>query len=109
MNMISVTSTVLSIMTLMVAALVFTAAPARVSAQGGPLHELTIAASDGSGKEISGMWMSIRFTNGTYIGSGYTPLTFPSEQGGTYVVTASHYNSITFKKWEDGSTNSSRT
>ena len=109
MNRISVTSTVLSIMTLMMAALVFTAAPAGVSAQGGTVHELTIAANDSSGKEISGMWMSIRFTNGTYIGSGYAPLTFPGEQRGTYVVIASHYDGIAFKKWEDGGTNSSRT
>lgn len=53
--------------------------------------------------------MSIRFMNGTYIGSGYTPLTFPVEPGVTYKVIASSYDSITFKQWENGSTDNSRT
>ncbi|MEO9294870.1 MAG: plastocyanin/azurin family copper-binding protein [Nitrososphaera sp.] len=109
MNKSFVTATVFSTAAvLMVAALVLPAAP-RATAQEFQPHELTIAASNTSGSEMDGIWMSIRFTNGTYIGSGYTPLTFPGEPGGTYVVTAANYDGIAFAQWEDGSTQSNRT
>jgi plastocyanin len=79
--------------------------------EGGPsLHELLIAsANSGSpSDEIRGMWVSIRTANGTYIGSGYTPLLFPGTAGQTYGVTAAGYDGVTFARWEDGSMNSTR-
>lgn len=72
-------------------------------------HELKIIATDTSGNEISGVWTSIRTADGAYIGSGYSPLSFPGVSGDTYMVTVSDYDGIKFKQWEDGSTDNPRT
>jgi plastocyanin len=72
-------------------------------------HELLISAQDTSGSELSGMWLSIRMANGTYIGSGYTPLTFPGTSGESYIIKVADYDGLGFTKWEDGSTDSTRT
>jgi plastocyanin len=72
-------------------------------------HELVISAQDTSGTELPGMWLSIRMANGTYIGSGYTPLTFPGTSGESYSIKVADYDGLEFTKWEDGSTDSTRT
>lgn len=81
------------------------------AAQEPQLHELTIAsAADGApGEATSGMWVSLRTADGVYIGSGYTPITYPGTAGETVVVTVQDYDGVAFRQWEDGSTNSSRT
>lgn len=83
----------------------------KAAAQEPQLHELTIASAvnDAPDEETSGMWVSIRTAGGVYIGSGYTPITYPGIAGETVVVTVQDYDGVVFRQWEDGSTNSSRT
>jgi plastocyanin len=94
--------------TIMTATTVFATIPFKAIAQEPNFHELKIIATDTSGKEISGIWMTIRSASGTYIGSGYSPLSFPGESGNTYRVIAASYDGITFTQWEDGSTDRDR-
>lgn len=72
-------------------------------------HELKITAADTTGEEITGIWTSIRTADGMYIGSGYSPLSFPGASGDVYIVTVSDYNGIKFMQWENDSTDNPRT
>jgi plastocyanin len=83
--------------------------PFTATAQETQEHELRIVAADTSGEEIGGIWASIRTADGMYIGSGYSPLSFPGVSGDTYLVTVSDYDGMKFKQWENNSTDNPRT
>ena len=48
----------------------------------------------------------IRYTNGTTISEGFTPVSFTVKSGTTYVVHVRNYGSNVFNHWSDGTTNS---
>lgn len=97
------------LLALLAATTFFANIPFTAIAQEPQEHELTIAATDTSGEEISGIWTSIRAADGMYIGSGYSPLSFPGVSGDTYMVTVSDYDGMKFKQWENNSTDNPRT
>jgi plastocyanin len=107
MNRVFVTTAILAV--LLTATIPFAQTISSVVAQEEPGHLVTVAATDESGEELTGMWISISLGSGVYFGSGYTPLTFPGESGDTYIVMMSDYDGITFDQWEDGSTERTRT
>lgn len=66
---------------------------------------LTIESADLDGNTITGMWTTIRNTDGDLVHSGFTPLTFTdTTSGADYVVTVANHGERTFDHWEDGST-----
>lgn len=98
-----------SILLALLATTFFANIPFMATAQEAQEHELRIVAADASGEEISGIWTSIRAADGMYIGSGYSPLSFPGVSGDAYVVTVSDYDGMKFKQWETNSTDNPRT
>ena len=107
MNMLFLAAAMLAV--ILTATIPFGYALSPAMAQEQPEHEVTVTASDESGEEIPGMWVSIRLADGEYFGSGYTPLVFPGTPGDTYIIKTEDYDGIRFQGWEDGSTNSTRT
>ena len=65
---------------------------------------VTVNSDDLSGAAITGMWTTFN-QNGALLSTGYTPMTFTGNNGGTYVVTVANYGSTVFCHWQDGSTN----
>lgn len=72
------------------------------------LVDLTVDAYTLDGTEIRGLWSVITPPDGDTIG-GHTPMTHVATTGVTYVVEAQDYEPYTFDRWEDGSTNRTRT
>ena len=93
----------------LLAATIFAATSFTAVAQEPQEHELLITAQDTSGADLPGMWLSIRTANGTYIGSGYAPLTFPGTSGESYIIKVADYDGLEFTQWEDASTANPRT
>jgi hypothetical protein len=67
---------------------------------------ISVNSVDLSGKPITGMWTVLRYTNGTTITSGYTPVSFKVMSGTTYVVHVGNYGTTIFDHWNNGSTSS---
>jgi hypothetical protein len=67
----------------------------------------TVNSADLSGNPISGMWTTWN-QNGAVLATGYTPMTFTGNIGGTYLLTVADYQSTVFCHWQDGSTDSSK-
>ncbi len=73
-------------------------------------YSLTIRAEDRSGDPIQGVWTTIHSTNGTLVGSGYSPLSFAGEADESYKVTVADYDGKVFQHWKDNdSTDRTRT
>ncbi|HYL65635.1 MAG TPA: fibronectin type III domain-containing protein, partial [Nitrosopumilaceae archaeon] len=67
---------------------------------------ISVNSVDLSGKPITGMSTVIRYTNGTTITEGFTPISFTVTSGTTYVVHVRDYGNNVFNHWSDGTTNS---
>src|SRR2546428_3325657 len=67
---------------------------------------ISVKSVDLSGNPITGMSTVIRYTNGTTIAEGFTPVSFTVTSGITYLVHVRTYVSNVFNHWMDGSTNS---
>ncbi|MGI0021100.1 MAG: hypothetical protein ACREAY_11580 [Nitrososphaera sp.] len=90
-----------------VSQLAFTAAgPAVTAAAAG----LTVDAVDLSGNPVQGVWTTIHSSNGTLVGSGYSPLPFAGKADESYKVTVADYDGKIFHHWKDNdSTDRTRT
>lgn len=74
-----------------------------------PQTSLTVKSVDSSGGSLTGMWTTIRTSNGTLVKSGFTPLTFSGSTGTVYTVSVANYDGRLFARWQDnGSTINSR-
>jgi hypothetical protein len=73
-------------------------------------YALIIGAEDLSGNPVQGVWTTIHSTNGTLVGSGYSPLSFAGEADESYKVIVADYDGKVFQHWKDNnSTNRTRT
>ncbi len=71
---------------------------------------LTVDAVDLSGNPVQGVWTTIHSSNGTLVGSGYSPLQFASKADESYKVTVADYDGKIFNHWKDNdSTDRTRT
>jgi len=71
--------------------------------------DLTVKSVDLSGHPITGMFTTIKASNGTILQEGYTPLTFTGDKGSTYTVTVADFQSRTFDHWDNKDTSKTRT
>lgn len=71
---------------------------------------LSIDVEDLSGNPVQGVWTAIHSSNGTLVGSGYSPLQLASNADESYKVTVADYDGKIFHHWKDNdSTDRSRT
>ena len=70
---------------------------------------ITVNSVGLSGNPITGLWTVLRYTNGTTITSGFTPVTFTATSGIQYVVHVGNYQNAVFNHWNDGNTSSYKT
>jgi hypothetical protein len=92
--------------------LAFTAAeaPAGPAAMMAAAVGLTVDAVDLSGNPVQGVWTTIHSSNGTLVGSGYSPLQFAGKADESYKVAVADYDGKTFHHWKDNdSTDRTRT
>lgn len=71
-------------------------------------HTLLVKTIDTSGDSVEGVWTTIHSLDGTLLDSGYTPLTFTGNPGTTYKISVANYDGKIFHRWEDGSTEMTR-
>ncbi len=71
-------------------------------------YDLTVRSVDLSGSALTGYYTVIQ-SGGSTVQTGYTPLTYSGDAGGTYSVTVRDYSSVVFDHWENGSTSRTRT
>jgi spherulation-specific family 4 protein len=72
-------------------------------------YKVTVRSADLNGASFSGIWTTIKNSDGTVLKTGYTPLSFTAKSGATYQVTVSNYGNYVFDHWDNGSTSSTRT
>ena len=70
--------------------------------------ELIVRAADLSGDTITGVYIVIEATNGTTLMEGHAPLTFVGTAGSTYTVTVPVLGNMEFDRWDNGSTDRTR-
>ena len=70
--------------------------------------ELTVRAADLSGDTITGVYIVIEATNGTTLMEEHAPLTFVGTVGSTYTVTVPVLGNMEFDRWDNGSTDRTR-
>lgn len=70
-----------------------------------PTLMINAVGPDGSARH---MWTTVR-SGSTTVQSGYTPLNYSGSAGTTYTVTISDYQDLVFDRWENGSTDRTRT
>jgi hypothetical protein len=73
-----------------------------------PQKTITVNSVDMKGKPFNGMWTTIT-KDGVTVQTGYTPLTFSADEGGTYTITVANFRQHIFDHWDDGSKNRERT
>lgn len=83
----------------------YTATYAPTSASGD--YDLTIRSVDLSGSALTGYYTVIQ-SGGATVQTGYTPLTYSGNAGGTYSVTVHDYGDVVFDHWGNGSTSKTR-
>ncbi len=71
-------------------------------------YNLTIRSADLSGNALTGYYTVIQ-SGGSTVQTGYTPVTYAGDAGGTYSVTVHDYSSVVFDHWDNGSTSRTRT
>jgi hypothetical protein len=71
-------------------------------------YDLTVRSADLSGNALTGYYAVIQ-SGGSTVQTGYTPVTYAGDAGGTYSVTVHDYSSVTFDHWDNGSTSRTRT
>jgi aldose sugar dehydrogenase len=70
--------------------------------------DLTVRAADLSGDTITGVYIVIEAINGTTLMEGHAPLTFTGTAGSTYTVTVPVLGNMEFDRWDNGSTERTR-
>jgi hypothetical protein len=70
---------------------------------------LTVNSVNAAGTPIAGLFTVIKSTNGSAVGSGYTPLTLSVPSGAGYVVSIANYGSFVFNHWNDGTLTPTKT
>jgi len=70
---------------------------------------ITVNSVGLSGNPITGIWTVLRYSNGTSIISGFTPVTFTASSGIQYVVHVGNYQNDVFNHWNDGNTSNYKT
>ena len=71
--------------------------------------KLTVTSETTTGTVITGFWTELHDQTGTVLASGYTPFTYPLNNGQTYIVEVDGYGSCAFDRWLDtGNTNNQR-
>ena len=70
--------------------------------------DLTVRAADLSGDTITGVYIVIEAINGTTLMEGHAPLTFTGTAGSTYTVTVPVLGNMEFDRWDNGSTDRTR-
>jgi len=78
-------------------------------AQEAGTSDLTIKSADLSGHDITGMFTTIKSSDGTVLKQGYTSLKFTGKDGSAYMVTVADFKSRTFDHWDNGSHDRTRT
>ena len=58
---------------------------------------------------ILNMWVTVQSSSGAVVQSGFAPLTFLGNAGGTYTVSVGDFQDKIFQQWENHSTSKSRT
>jgi Spherulation-specific family 4 len=66
---------------------------------------LVVTAESTSGVAINGLYTTIQAPNGTYVYTGFTPVSFYGIQGVGYLVEIQDYGPYNFIKWTTGNTN----
>ena len=72
------------------------------------IADLTVRAADLSGDTITGVYIVIEAINGTTLMEGHAPLTFAGTAGSTYTVTVPVLGNMEFDRWDNGSTDRTR-
>ena len=72
------------------------------------IADLTVRAADLSGDTITGVYIVIEAINGTTLMEGHAPLTFTGTAGSTYTVTVPVLGNMEFDRWDNGSTDRTR-
>jgi hypothetical protein len=72
------------------------------------IADLTVRAADLSGDTITGVYIVIEAINGTTLMEGHAPLTFMGTAGSTYTVTVPVLGNMEFDRWDNGSTDRTR-
>ncbi len=70
--------------------------------------DLTVRAADLSGDTITGVYIVIEAINGTTLMEGHAPLIFTGTAGSTYTVTVPVLGNMEFDRWDNGSTDRTR-
>ena len=65
--------------------------------------KVTVESVKLSGKQFSGMWLSVT-SGGNTVATGYTTLTFTANVGQTYTISMSNWKNYVFAHWGSGST-----
>jgi hypothetical protein len=71
-------------------------------------YTVNVRSADLTGASFSGMWTTIKNSDGAVLKTGYTPLSFTAKSGTTYQVTVSNYANFVFDHWNNGSVSSTR-
>ena len=71
--------------------------------------DLTVRSANLAGDTITGMFTTVKASNGTVLWEGYTPLTFRGDEGSSYTVTVADFGNREFDHWDNDSTNRART
>ncbi|MDQ4015932.1 MAG: PQQ-dependent sugar dehydrogenase [Thermoproteota archaeon] len=79
-----------------------------LSSDAGSIADLTVRAADLSGDTITGVYIVIEAINGTTLMEGHAPLTFTGTAGSTYTVTVPVLGNMEFDRWDNGSTDRTR-
>jgi aldose sugar dehydrogenase len=79
-----------------------------LSPDAGSIADLTVRAADLSGDTITGVYIVIEAINGTTLMEGHAPLTFTGTAGSTYTVTVPVLGNMEFDRWDNGSTDRTR-
>ena len=58
---------------------------------------------------VTGMWTTVKRSDGSILKTGYTPLSFAAKSGAYYQVSVANYGNHVFDHWSNGSTNPTRT
>ena len=64
-------------------------------------YNVNIRSADLSGALFSGMWTTIKNSDGAILKTGYTPISFTAKSGTTYQVTVSNYANYLFDHWNN--------
>jgi hypothetical protein len=67
-------------------------------------YPVTVLTTATDGTPLTGLSTHVSFANGTYVASGYTPLTFQAEQSVAYSIAVDSYGNYKFSHWSTGAT-----